>query len=60
MSGVLSPVYDCDRSIELSDRESVARIRNCVLALVASKIPISYTTILYAYQESEKFQVRFT
>lgn len=46
-----------EQTIELSDRESVARIRNCVLALVASKIPISYTTILYAYQESEKFQI---
>ena len=32
-------------------------MRNCILALAASKISLYSTSILHAYEESEKYQV---
>ncbi|XP_077287844.1 exosome complex component Rrp4 [Arctopsyche grandis] len=37
------------------DRESMARVRNCIHALAASKIMLFDTSILYAYEESLKY-----
>jgi len=39
------------------DRETIARLRNCILALVQSKLILSDTTIVYAYEESLKYTV---
>lgn len=39
----------------LSDRESIARLKNCIAALVASKMMLDYNSITYAYEESFKY-----
>lgn len=46
-----------DQKVPKADREVVARLRNCILALAASKIPLYSTSILHAYEESEKYQI---
>lgn len=46
------------QKVPKADREVVARLRNCILALAASKIPLYSTSILHAYEESEKYQVK--
>lgn len=38
-------------------RETIARIRNCILALAQSKMLLYDTSILYAYEESLKYEV---
>lgn len=39
------------------ERETIARIRNCVLTLAQSKMLLYDTSILYAYEESLKYEV---
>lgn len=40
-----------------SEREVIARLRNCILALTHSKMMLYDTSILYAYEESKKYSV---
>lgn len=42
--------------VSQEDRESMARVRNCIYALVASKIMLYDTSILFAYEESLKYE----
>lgn len=39
----------------MSDREAMARIKNCIHALVASKMMLDDTSIMFAYEESFKY-----
>ncbi|CAG9110327.1 unnamed protein product [Plutella xylostella] len=41
--------------ISRSDREAMARVKNCIAALVASKMMIDDTSIMFAYEESLKY-----
>ena len=43
--------------IARSDREVMARLRNCVLALAEHRMLLYDTSVLYAYDLSLKFQV---
>lgn len=43
--------------IPRADREVIARLRNCILALAHCKMMIYDTSILYAYEESMKYNV---
>lgn len=43
--------------IPLTERETIGRLRNCILALAQSKILLYDTSILYAYEESLKYAV---
>lgn len=38
-------------------RETIGRLRNCILALAQSKILLYDTSIIYAYEESIKYNV---
>lgn len=38
-------------------RETIGRLRNCILALAQSKVMLYDTTILYAFEESIKYSV---
>lgn len=38
-------------------RETIGRLRNCILALAQSKILLFDTSIIYAYEESLKYTV---
>ncbi|XP_013411591.1 exosome complex component RRP4 [Lingula anatina] len=40
------------------DREAMARLRNCVLALAEHKMMLFDTSVLYAYEESTKYTVK--
>jgi hypothetical protein len=40
-----------------ADREVIARLRNCILALANCKMMLYDTSILYAYEESMKYEV---
>lgn len=42
--------------IAVPEREVIARIRNCILALAQSKIMLYDTSIMYAYEESLKYE----
>ncbi len=39
------------------DRTNVARLRNCILALARSWLPIYDTTVMHAYEASTKYEV---
>lgn len=41
----------------MSEREAIGRVRNCILALAQSKIMLFSTSIVYAYEESLKYNV---
>jgi len=41
-----------------ADREVIARLRNCVLALASSKMMLFDTSVLYAYELSQKFAIK--
>ena len=43
--------------VSRADREVIARLRNCVLALAEHKMLLFDTSILYAYEASLKFPV---
>ncbi|CAG4925789.1 unnamed protein product [Colias eurytheme] len=42
--------------ISRSDREAIARLKNCIAALVASKMMLDDTSIIFAYEESLKYE----
>ncbi|KAK7100809.1 exosome complex component RRP4-like [Littorina saxatilis] len=49
--------YEVDLSpVSRGDREEMARLRNCVLALAEQKMLLYDTSIMYAYEESLKFE----
>lgn len=41
--------------ISRSDREVIARLKNCIAALVASKMMLDDTSIMFAYEESLRY-----
>ncbi|CAB3236905.1 unnamed protein product [Arctia plantaginis] len=43
------------QSVSRSDRETMARVKNCIAALVASKLMLDDTSIMFAYEESLKY-----
>ena len=45
--------------VSRADREVIARLRNCVLALAEHKMLLFDTSILYTYEASLKFPVSF-
>jgi hypothetical protein len=42
-----------------TDREVIARIRNCILALANCKMMLYDTSIFYAFEESQKYEVSY-
>ncbi|CAH0405823.1 unnamed protein product [Chilo suppressalis] len=48
--------YDM-QPVTRSDRETMARIKNCIAALVASKMMLDDTSIMFAYEESLKYEL---
>ena len=42
----------------LEERETIARLRNCIVALAQHKTLLYDTTIQYAYDASLKYEVR--
>ena len=47
------------KPVPRSDREVVARLRNCVQLLAAHKMQLYDTSVLYTYEASLNFQVCF-
>ncbi|XP_048006089.1 exosome complex component RRP4 [Leguminivora glycinivorella] len=41
--------------VSLADREAMARVKNCIAALVASQVMLDDTSINFAYEESLKY-----
>lgn len=54
-SGGFTP--NLDEAISKQDREVISRLRNCILALAHCKMLLYDTSILYAYEESLKYEV---
>lgn len=50
-------VFCIGQVIDGEDRERIARLRNCILALSASKLMLFDSSIQYAYEESSNFSV---
>ncbi|CAK1548237.1 unnamed protein product [Leptosia nina] len=51
--------YDCYKGLQTvtrSNREAIARLKNCIAALVASKMMLDVTTLIFAYEESFKYE----
>ncbi|KAG8238713.1 hypothetical protein J437_LFUL015271 [Ladona fulva] len=46
-----------DKEVSMEEREVMARLRNCILALAASKMSLYDTSIVYAFEESQKYKV---
>ncbi len=43
--------------IKIEERETIARLRNCILALAQQKVLLFDTTVQYTYEASLKYQV---
>ena len=43
--------------VPLADREVIARLHNCVVALAQHKMMLYDTSVLYTYEASLKYQV---
>lgn len=43
------------QTVSRADRETMARVRNCISALVASKMMLDDTSIMFAYEQSLKY-----
>lgn len=50
-------IQNLEEIVPRAERETIARLRNCVLALAQSKIMLHDTSILYAFEESMKYTV---
>ncbi|KAJ8921453.1 hypothetical protein NQ315_003071 [Exocentrus adspersus] len=50
-------IQNLEQVVPKQERETIARIRNCILALMQSKMLLYDTSILYAYEESLKYSV---
>ncbi|XP_019865187.1 exosome complex component RRP4 [Aethina tumida] len=50
-------IQNLEEVIPRQERETIARLRNCILALTQSKMLLYDTSILYAFEESMKYQV---
>lgn len=50
-------VQNLEEAVPLAEREVIARLRNCILALVQSKMMLFDTSISYAYEESMKYTI---
>jgi exosome complex component RRP4 len=48
----------CLEAIPRSDREAIVRIKNCILALAACFVMIFDTSIMLAYEESLKYDIK--
>lgn len=46
-----------DQVVPLPEREVIARLRNCILALAASKMLLFDSSIIYAFEASQKYKV---
>jgi len=46
-----------EQTIKMEDREIIARLRNCVLALASQRVLLFDTTVQYTYEASLKYQV---
>ncbi|XP_059047506.1 exosome complex component RRP4 [Achroia grisella] len=44
-----------EQIVSRTDREAMARVKNCIAALVASKMMLDDTSIMFAYEESLKY-----
>ena len=44
-------------AVPRADREVIARLRNCIIALSTCKMVLYDTSILYAFEESQKYEV---
>uniref|UniRef100_S4P3R1 Rrp4 n=2 Tax=Pararge aegeria TaxID=116150 RepID=S4P3R1_9NEOP len=42
--------------VDRTDREIIARLKNCIAALVASKMMLDDTSIMFAFEESLKYE----
>uniref|UniRef100_A0A3B4TK08 Exosome complex component RRP4 n=1 Tax=Seriola dumerili TaxID=41447 RepID=A0A3B4TK08_SERDU len=50
--------YTSLEPVNLSDREVISRLRNCLLALAAHKVLLYDTSVLYCYESSLQHQVK--
>lgn len=46
-----------EETVKIEDRETIARLRNCVLALAQQRVLLFDTTVQYTYEASLKYQV---
>lgn len=44
------------QTVNRSERETMGRVKNCIAALVASKMMLDDTSIMFAYEESLKYE----
>ncbi|KAL5483723.1 hypothetical protein EMCRGX_G020131 [Ephydatia muelleri] len=52
------PVQEENKPLTREEREAIARLRNCILALANQKIMLFDTTIQYTYEASLKYEVK--
>ncbi|CAH0553588.1 unnamed protein product [Brassicogethes aeneus] len=50
-------IQNLEEVIPRQQRETIARLRNCILSLTQSKMLVFDTSILYAYEESLKYEI---
>lgn len=57
-SGSEDPVLEESKPLTKDERQAIARLRNCILALANQKIMLFDTTIQYTYEASLKYEVK--
>ncbi|KAI8497781.1 Exosome complex component RRP4 [Branchiostoma belcheri] len=51
-------MFPSGKPVPSADREVIARLRNCILALATHKLMLYDTSVLYAYEASRQYQVK--
>ena len=54
---IIALYYNDHQPVTRDERETISRLRNCVLALTHQKIMLFDTTIQYTYDSSQKYEV---
>eukprot|EP00058_Branchiostoma_floridae_P002654 XP_002588142.1 hypothetical protein BRAFLDRAFT_118871 [Branchiostoma floridae] len=54
----ISPTVNDEKPVPSTDREVIARLRNCILSLATHKLMLYDTSVLYAYEASRQYQVK--
>lgn len=55
--GIGGFVQNLEEAVSRGEREVIARLRNCILSLSQSKMMLYDSSILYAYEESQKYSI---
>ena len=52
-------LYYLSQPVSVADREVIARLHNCIVGMAQQRMMLFDTSILYAFESSQKYAVRY-